>query len=185
MAPTEDSLIRSWTIEFSLSPHSGDSLELEATAHIDADLSEALPYLNAELGGSRFTPTIPALIWMYADHQVGILVDRIVIDHVHEEDDVSSFIKEIVGKINEIWARRDAIQPRHTPRSFRQPLEIFSLLPQTNCKLCGEATCYSFALKLTVGGSELAECLPLFESGSRQDAREALVSLLNSKDPTQ
>lgn len=182
---TMEKLIHTWTIEFSLSPHAGNSLEMEATAWVDADLTPALPYLNAELSGSRYTPKLPALVWIYADHQIGILPDRIVVDHVHEQDDVHPVMEEIVAKINEVWSRRESIQPRHTPRAFRQPLEIYALLPQTNCKLCGEPTCYSFALKLTAGISDLVECTPLFEPGSSWESRDSLVSLLQKKDPTQ
>jgi 4Fe-4S ferredoxin len=42
-------------------------------------------------------------------------------------------------------------------------MAIFKLLPQTNCKQCGEPTCYSFALKLAVSQKKLADCSPLTE----------------------
>ena len=37
-------------------------------------------------------------------------------------------------------------------------LEIFKLLPKTNCKECGEPTCLAFALKLAAGKAELNAC---------------------------
>jgi 4Fe-4S ferredoxin len=43
-------------------------------------------------------------------------------------------------------------------------MAIFKLLPQTNCKLCGEPTCYTFALKLVASQKKLTDCPPLFES---------------------
>jgi 4Fe-4S ferredoxin len=43
-------------------------------------------------------------------------------------------------------------------------MAIYKLLPNTNCKQCGESTCYSFALKLAVSQKKLADCPPLFES---------------------
>jgi 4Fe-4S ferredoxin len=42
-------------------------------------------------------------------------------------------------------------------------MAIFKLLPQTNCKQCGEPTCFSFALKLTASQKKLADCPPLAE----------------------
>jgi ArsR family metal-binding transcriptional regulator len=43
------------------------------------------------------------------------------------------------------------------------PMAIYKLLPNTNCKECGEPTCYSFALKLTAAQKKLANCPPLAE----------------------
>ena len=37
-------------------------------------------------------------------------------------------------------------------------IEIYKLLPQTNCKECGDPTCLAFAMKLAAGKTELALC---------------------------
>jgi acetyl-CoA decarbonylase/synthase complex subunit gamma len=37
-------------------------------------------------------------------------------------------------------------------------IEIFKLLPKTNCKECGEPTCLAFAMKLAAGKAELSKC---------------------------
>ena len=37
-------------------------------------------------------------------------------------------------------------------------IEIFKLLPKTNCKECGEPTCLAFAMKLAAGKAELNTC---------------------------
>jgi acetyl-CoA decarbonylase/synthase complex subunit gamma len=37
-------------------------------------------------------------------------------------------------------------------------IEIFKLLPKTNCKECGEPTCLAFAMKLAAGKAELTAC---------------------------
>jgi 4Fe-4S ferredoxin len=42
-------------------------------------------------------------------------------------------------------------------------MAIFKLLPQTNCKQCGEPTCYTFSLKLAASQKKLVDCTPLFE----------------------
>ena len=42
-------------------------------------------------------------------------------------------------------------------------MAIFKLLPQTNCRRCGELTCFSFALKLVAAQKKLADCPPLAE----------------------
>ncbi len=37
-------------------------------------------------------------------------------------------------------------------------IEIFKLLPKTNCKECGDPTCLAFAMKLAAGKAELSAC---------------------------
>ena len=37
-------------------------------------------------------------------------------------------------------------------------IEIFKLLPKTNCKDCGDPTCLAFAMKLAAGKAELSAC---------------------------
>lgn len=36
--------------------------------------------------------------------------------------------------------------------------EIMKMLPKTNCKECGYATCFAFAMKLATGGAKLDDC---------------------------
>ena len=43
------------------------------------------------------------------------------------------------------------------------PLEIYKLLPKSNCKLCGVATCLAFAAGVIKGEKRLAQC-PHMES---------------------
>ena len=37
-------------------------------------------------------------------------------------------------------------------------IQIFKLLPKTNCKECGVPTCLAFAMNLASGKAELASC---------------------------
>ena len=41
---------------------------------------------------------------------------------------------------------------------LKNPMEIFKLLPRTNCRECREATCLAFAASVFQGKKNLAEC---------------------------
>ncbi|PWH19512.1 MAG: hypothetical protein DDG58_04850 [Ardenticatenia bacterium] len=41
------------------------------------------------------------------------------------------------------------------------PMEVYQLLPKTNCGQCGQPTCFTFALKLVAGQKEPEDCPPL------------------------
>jgi acetyl-CoA decarbonylase/synthase complex subunit gamma len=51
-------------------------------------------------------------------------------------------------------------------------IEIFKLLPKTNCKECGEPTCLAFAMKLAAGKAELSAC-PYVSEESKAKLSEA------------
>ncbi|MBN2106159.1 MAG: acetyl-CoA decarbonylase/synthase complex subunit gamma, partial [Deltaproteobacteria bacterium] len=51
-------------------------------------------------------------------------------------------------------------------------MDIFKLLPKTNCQECGVATCLAFAMKLAAGQAELDAC-PYLSPETRDKLEEA------------
>jgi acetyl-CoA decarbonylase/synthase complex subunit gamma len=58
-------------------------------------------------------------------------------------------------------------------------LDIFKLLPGTNCKKCGELTCLAFAVKLVGQEIGIMRCPPLF-TGEYEEKRNVLLDLIQS-----
>ena len=63
------------------------------------------------------------------------------------------------------------------PAKELSPIEIYKLLPGTNCKECGETNCMAFAAKLVNREATLQECPPLLEP-SRSETFNKLWALL-------
>ncbi|MDD4137799.1 MAG: acetyl-CoA decarbonylase/synthase complex subunit gamma, partial [Methanoregula sp.] len=57
------------------------------------------------------------------------------------------------------------------------PIDVYKLLPRTNCAECGEANCMAFATRLVNGELLLADCPPLF-TPEYQASHEKLDRLL-------
>ena len=57
------------------------------------------------------------------------------------------------------------------------PIEVYMLLPKTNCKKCGEENCMAFAVKLVNRETSLDKC-PELEKEEYGDARRKLEELL-------
>jgi ArsR family metal-binding transcriptional regulator len=79
--------------------------------------------------------------------------------------DRESAQKELDGLIvlvNRTWKRRAEITPSYEVRRRPTVMDAYKLLPQTNCKQCGQPTCYTFALKLVASQKKLDDCPPLF-----------------------
>lgn len=52
--------------------------------------------------------------------------------------------------------------------------EIMKKLPKTNCKECGYATCFAYAMKLATGGAELEDC-PYLDPQVRAELESSLA----------
>jgi acetyl-CoA decarbonylase/synthase complex subunit gamma len=52
------------------------------------------------------------------------------------------------------------------------PIDVYKLLPKTNCKECGEANCMAFATKLINREVQLDQCLPLLKKENEKAYNE-------------
>ncbi len=78
---------------------------------------------------------------------------------------------------------RAEIEPDYVTHENLQPLELYRLLPKTNCKACGESSCFNFALKLAAGVIELRQCEPLSAEPGYRDQLVQLERLIALKRP--
>ena len=83
----------------------------------------------------------------------------ITIAMAHSREDALEMINTIVNAINDIWSRRGSIKPKYTGRKPKPPtLSVYKLLPRTNCKECGLATCMAFASRCVGSVQRLSAC---------------------------
>jgi 4Fe-4S ferredoxin len=61
-------------------------------------------------------------------------------------------------------------------------MELYKLLPKTNCKRCGKPTCMAFALELFKGKVKVDDCPPLIEEKKYSKYRETLKELLGAEE---
>jgi ArsR family metal-binding transcriptional regulator len=156
-------LIKSYELEVEISTHSAEHLEFEAFVRFDVDISPVLPYLNTMLSSGTYLPNTPALSWRYEGHNIGFWPNHIAIGDLASREEAVEFATRLTQLVNRTWEKRDEIEPDSTTRKRLQPLELYQQLPQTNCKACGEDTCFNFALKLVAGQAELEACTPLYD----------------------
>jgi ArsR family metal-binding transcriptional regulator len=134
-----------------------------AFAELTADLSEVLPYLNATLRGAVYHRTANALTWKKDGHAIAVHVHQIATSNVEDYDAALKEIDGLVKLINCTWERRAELTPDYETRQRPPLMRVYKLLPQTNCRQCGEPTCYSFAIKLVASQKKIADCPPLNE----------------------
>ena len=176
-------LIKSYKLEMDVSTHDAEQFEYEAVAHLDVDISPVLPYLNANLERGIYLPNKPALSWRHEGRNVGFWPHRIAVDNLKNREQVNEVVEHLVDLVNQVWERRDQLEPDTTTHKLLQPLELYQLLPRTNCKVCGEETCFNFALKLVAAQTQLERCTPLYDEPTFETQRTRLESLLAAKWP--
>ena len=156
-------LLEKYDVEVFTPPCEPGAERYAAKAHLIADISETLPYLNATLRGAVYLPEAAALTWKKGGHSVVFHAYEIATSNVDDREGAEKEIKGLVDLINRTWERRAEITPDTTTRRRPAPMAIYKLLPNTNCKQCGEPTCYTFALKLAASQKKLGDCPPLAE----------------------
>ena len=156
-------LIENYDLEVFTPPCEPEAERYAARARLKVDISEILPYLNATLRGAVYLPEARALTWKKGGHNIAFHAYEIATSNVEDRDGAEKELKGLIDLVNRTWARRAEITPDTTTRQRPTPMAIFKLLPQTNCRRCGELTCFSFALKLVAAQKKLADCPPLAE----------------------
>lgn len=123
------------------------------------DISEVFPFLNAELDRTNYHHYAKVLIWDKGDIRFALRPHEIAIAPVEDREMAQIVCNEIVDMICDTWSRRKEIEPsfvgKTPPPSM---LQIVKLLPVTNCRECGCATCMAYAAALIKGQSELSQC---------------------------
>jgi ArsR family metal-binding transcriptional regulator len=173
-------LIEAYDLDIFTPPCDPGAERFAAVARLTVDISAVLPYLNATLGGAVYHQGANALTWKKGGHNIAFHAFEIATSNVVDRDAAIKELDGLVQLVNRTWERREEINASYVKRQRPAPMAIFQLLPKTNCKLCGEETCYFFALKLIVGRRELADCPPLMEldyGDKRRQLEEIMVDM--------
>lgn len=170
-------LIEHYDLEVLTPPCEPGAERYSAIARLTTDISPAFPYLNATLRGAVYNPAANALTWKKAGHSLAFHAYQIATSDVEDRDAAVREIDGLIKLVNRTWEQRAEITPDYQTHQRPTPMAVYKLLPQTNCKQCGEPTCFTFALKLAASQKQITDCPPLSEPdyGERRAALQAIV----------
>lgn len=149
-----------------------------ATARFQDDISAVFPYLNALWKNAIYSPGAKQITYQTEDRAVALKSHEITISNLPDRDEAVVEMERVVAEINRIWMDRGNLTPLHTPRKRLVAMEIYQLLPQTNCKKCGLPSCFAFASKITVGEANIGACTPLFGEVVYAEKRKGMLEML-------
>ncbi len=141
---------------------------LHAIATFQADISPSFPYVNAELGGWDYNQSNQVLLLKLSNGKwITLHPHKIAIRGIRDLEEAQALLTWMQTQINDIYERRETITPRYMSQAGLKIMEILKLLPMTNCKVCGYATCMAYAAALREGEISLEACKPLWEEKYR------------------
>jgi len=167
-------LIKSYRKEITRPECNPSFQSLHCIAHLDQDISEVLPYLNAVLGGFEYLKDPPAVTFRAQGKFITVHPDKIAINALRSEEEADKILEWMKREINEAWEKRDEITPSYEGAPKPKVLEILKLLPKTNCRECGFPTCMVFATKVAEGAKGAEDC-PALE-GEKKKRLQAYMS---------
>jgi len=131
---------------------------LHCIAHLNEDVSCALPYLNAVLGGSQYLENPPEVMFHHHGKIIKVSAREIAVNALKDEREADAILDWLKNEINGAWEHRREIKPSCKGRRRPQLIRILKLLPQTNCRKCGLSTCMVFAAQAMEGGRDASQC---------------------------
>ncbi len=140
---------------------------------INEKVSDLLPVIYLYIPQATYSNESDSVSFMFEEHLITIFGEGKItatnLKNREEAEKVLNHVKELLNRAA-IYVSRCGVPPLEVIKSKPKvsPLEASRLLPGKDCGECGVSTCYSFAIKLTLGESKISDCPHLSESSRRE-----------------
>lgn len=173
---THDSLLEAFAITHLL-PCIADPEKNRIIAEFTNDISPVFPYLNAVMPNLIYSPGANSVSIKRGGRLLTFYPRGASLAKVDGVQDAQEQLRWFQTVCNQAWQRRSEITPCYARRKTVDPLDAYQLLPQINCKECGQATCWAFAWELLFGDLTLGAC-PHLSNPAYLEAGRRLEELL-------
>ena len=146
-----------------LLPCIADSTKFRIIARFEPPLGGALKLLEPLFSRARYSERIGALIIQKGNILITIYsTGNVTMTMIRSEAEARETLEDLKKTINEAIVKGVTPVPREKIKVDHA--EIYEYLPKTNCQICGEQSCYAFAIKLVGRETMLDKCTPLLEA---------------------
>ncbi|MFN2366442.1 MAG: (Fe-S)-binding protein [Desulfurivibrionaceae bacterium] len=151
-------LLSGWTKEITRASCRPEAQTVHCIARLNENIAEAIPYLNAVLGGYTYVKEPPSVTFRSQGKLISVHGDHIAINANRDADEAEKILQWLKREINDAWERRGEITPSFAAAPRPQPFAILKFLPKSNCGKCGQPTCLVFASLAVEGGKGADDC---------------------------
>lgn len=159
-------------------PCLADPGKIIAIGKPDRSLDQVIPYLATLPGIIAYNPETLTLTFRRQSGFMTLYPEKVYVTQLKDMQEGLELFTALVDAINATWELRTELVAATTARRAPRWLDIWSQLPQTNCKQCGEATCMAFAAALLQHQREISECQLLGSDPTFSDRRATLEAML-------
>jgi ArsR family metal-binding transcriptional regulator len=145
-----------------LLPCIADASKFRIIARLEPQLGGALKLLEPLFPRARFSERIGALIIQKGNVLITLYsTGNVTMTMISSEAEARTVLESLKETINK--AIISGITPAAREKVKVDHAEVYKYLPKTDCKICGEQSCYAFAIRLVGGETALEKCTPLLE----------------------
>jgi ArsR family metal-binding transcriptional regulator len=141
-------------------------------------LAEVIPYLATLPNVIAYNPQPPSLTLRRKPGLITLQAVRVSITQVTDATEGLQLLAALTEAINATWEHRAELAAVTGRRRAPRPLDVWALLPQTNCGECGEPTCMAFAFGLLQQTRRTFDCPILKDDGTLAGSRATLEAML-------
>jgi ArsR family metal-binding transcriptional regulator len=144
-------------------PCTADPERIKFLAQTDKPIGELLPVLYLSIPNAKYSERLGALSYIHQRHLITLFsTGKIGMTYVKDRSEAEELIEDARKLLNRAFIH---FQTHGKPDSKLMeskkelsPMKIYEKLPKTNCKECGEESCYIFGVKLLLGEKDLSQC---------------------------
>jgi ArsR family metal-binding transcriptional regulator len=145
-----------------LLPCIADKSKYRVIARLEPPLGGALKVLEPLFPRARYSENLGILIIQRGNILItAYSTGNITMTMITGNDEAEQILEDFKEIINE--AIEKGITPVAREKVNVDHAHIYEYLPKTNCRICGEQSCYSFAIRLVGKETTLDKCTPLRE----------------------
>ncbi|WP_170302454.1 LuxR C-terminal-related transcriptional regulator [Desulfosarcina widdelii] len=135
-----------------------DCLALGARFELDCELAPLFPYINAVADSAQYYEKPVYIKFLLADRLCAFYSTEGAFTPVRDLAEAMDFLPTLLDFIRDVSRRRPQIVPNNKKYNPTSAVDIYRLLPGSNCRECGFATCLAFAAALSRGRTSMAKC---------------------------
>ncbi|VVB72929.1 Acetyl-CoA decarbonylase/synthase complex subunit gamma 1 [uncultured archaeon] len=146
-----------------LLPCIADVTKFRIIARVSPPIGSPLKLLEPLFPRARYSEKIGALIIQKGNILITIYATgNVTMTMIKSEEEAKEVLGYLKSTINGAIASGITPVPREKVKVDHS--EIYQYLPQTDCRVCGEQSCYSFAIRLVGRETSIDKCTPLLDA---------------------
>jgi DNA-binding CsgD family transcriptional regulator/ArsR family metal-binding transcriptional regulator len=149
--------------EFSLSKsgvksHTSPNTWWGAYFKLDANVRDLFPFINAVNKNAKLYDVPQHIQFLHEGARCTLYPREVIAAAFGDENQARRFADSLVQLLNDLDEKKTSILPEYQPYRVVSPVNIYKLLPKTNCRECGFLSCIAFAAALGRGMVSPEQC---------------------------